>query len=154
MVGDGQRTGEEGAAYAEPQYVQSGCTGNFAGNLKRRAIQEDKDRANQPVEEQKIILRSFCDTVVPKLISDDDLRPGGRGDLRGDLELVDSETGEEVLVSASEAVLDQYERVAGGWADDVARRCRRLGAAYVRVMADDDLEQVLLQAWRHDGVLR
>ena len=44
---------------------------NSAGNLKRRAIQEDREKANQPVEEQKIILRSFCDTVVPKLISDD-----------------------------------------------------------------------------------
>ena len=57
-------------------------------------------------------------------------------------------------ISASEAVLEQYERVAGNWADNGARRCRGLGAAYVRVMADDDLERVLLQAWRHDGVLR
>lgn len=44
---------------------------NSAGNLKRRAIKEDASTANLPVEEQKIILRSFCDTVVPKLISDD-----------------------------------------------------------------------------------
>lgn len=44
---------------------------NSAGNLKRRAIQEDAQTANQPIAEQKIILRSFCDTVVPKLISDD-----------------------------------------------------------------------------------
>lgn len=95
-----------------------------------------------------------ADLVLIHVLAADDLRPGMRGDLRGDLELVDSETGEEVLVSASEAVLDQYERLAGGWADDVARRCRGLGAAYVRVMADDDLERVLLQAWRHDGVLR
>ena len=44
---------------------------NSAGNLKRRAINEDKDKANSPLEEQRIILRSFCDTVVPKLISED-----------------------------------------------------------------------------------
>jgi dynein heavy chain 1 len=44
---------------------------NSAGGLKRRAIKENKDLANQPQEEQKIILRSFCDTVVPKLVSED-----------------------------------------------------------------------------------
>ena len=95
-----------------------------------------------------------ADLVLVHVLAADDLRPVVRGDLRGDLELVDSETAEEVLVSASDAVLDQYERTAGAWADDVARRCRGLGAAYVRVMADDDPERVLLQAWRHDGVLR
>lgn len=35
------------------------------------AITKNAEKANQPIEEQKIILRSFCDTVVPKLISDD-----------------------------------------------------------------------------------
>lgn len=44
---------------------------NSAGGLKRNAIKENRDLANQPIEEQKIILRSFCDTVVPKLISED-----------------------------------------------------------------------------------
>ena len=44
---------------------------NSAGGLKRIAINKDADLANQPIEEQKIILRSFCDTVVPKLISED-----------------------------------------------------------------------------------
>lgn len=44
---------------------------NSAGTLKRNAIKNDASKANLPIEEQKIILRSFCDTVVPKLISDD-----------------------------------------------------------------------------------
>ena len=44
---------------------------NSAGGLKRRAINEDREKANQPIEEQQIILRSYCDTVVPKLVADD-----------------------------------------------------------------------------------
>ena len=44
---------------------------NSAGGLKRAAINKDASSANKPIEEQKIILRSFCDTVVPKLISED-----------------------------------------------------------------------------------
>jgi uncharacterized protein (DUF58 family) len=95
-----------------------------------------------------------ADLVLVHVLSAEDLAPGGRADLRGDLELVDSETGEAVLVSASDGVLGDYARAAGTWADDVAGRCRGLGAAYVRVMADDDLERVLLQAWRHEAVLR
>ena len=45
---------------------------NSAGNLKRKIlINEEVKDPHSLNEEQKIILRSFCDTVVPKLISDD-----------------------------------------------------------------------------------
>ena len=44
---------------------------NSAGAIKRQAITDDKAAANQPLAEQRIILRSFCDTVVPKLVAED-----------------------------------------------------------------------------------
>jgi dynein heavy chain 1 len=46
---------------------------NSAGNLKRRMMAEAAPDTNPHSleSEQFIILRSFCDTVVPKLISDD-----------------------------------------------------------------------------------
>ena len=45
---------------------------NSAGNLKRKILLDESVKDPHSLEEeQKIILRSFCDTVVPKLISDD-----------------------------------------------------------------------------------
>lgn len=90
------------------------------------------------------------DLVVVHVLGADTLRPP----LAGDLELVDRETGQTVAVSMSPATRRDYEMLARGWADDVARRCRRVGAAYVRVLDTDDLEALLISAWRRAGVLR
>lgn len=90
------------------------------------------------------------DLVVVHVLSTDELRP----ELTGDLDLVDSETGNRVAVSLSADALRHYEKLAVAWADGIARRCQQLAAGYVRVLADDDLEQVLLSRWRAAGILR
>src|SRR5918994_45731 len=90
------------------------------------------------------------DLAVVHVLAADELRP----EVVGDLELVDRETGERVAVSLSNDALRAYERVALAWADDVAHRCRQVGAAYVRVLDDEPLEPLLLGAWRSAGVLR
>ena len=95
-----------------------------------------------------------ADLVVVHVLAAEDLNPRVRGDLMGDLELVDGETGELVLVSASDSVLQRYSQGAQDWADEVRAHCRRAGAAYVRVGADDSIEAVLLKSWRSSGVLR
>jgi hypothetical protein len=64
------------------------------------------------------------------------------------------ETGDRLSVSLSPEAVRRYEQVALEWADNVASRCRQLGAGYVRVLSDDDLETVLLTRWRASGVLR
>ncbi|HEX7166909.1 MAG TPA: DUF58 domain-containing protein [Acidimicrobiales bacterium] len=90
------------------------------------------------------------DVLVVHVLAEDDLRPG----FSGDVELVDSERGDRVAVSLSVDTASAYEQVARAWADSVATRCRSLGAGYVRVMADDDLESLLVAGWREAGVLR
>jgi uncharacterized protein (DUF58 family) len=90
------------------------------------------------------------DLAVVHLLAAEEVRP----DLVGDLDLVDSETGARVPVSLSPEALRRYERLALGWADRVALRCRQVGAAYVRVLDDDDLAPLLLGGWRAAGVLR
>ena len=72
----------------------------------------------------------------------------------GDVELVDAETGHRVEVSLTAGAVAEYRRLAGTWADEVAQRCVQAGAAYTRVMATDDLEPLVLGAWRRSGVLR
>ena len=95
------------------------------------------------------------DVVVVHVLADEELHPSRSAeDLVGDLDLVDAETGARLGVSLSADALADYERAAAGWADGVARRCRRRGTAYVRLLAGDDLEQVLLTGWRAAGVLR
>jgi uncharacterized protein (DUF58 family) len=90
------------------------------------------------------------DLAVIHVLAADELRP----EVVGDLELVDRETGDRVAVSLSVDALRAYEKVARAWADDVAHRCRQVGAAYVRVLDTDQLEPLLLGAWRSAGVLR
>lgn len=90
------------------------------------------------------------DLTVVHVLAAEEVRP----ELVGDLDLVDRETGERVAVSLSPDALRRYERLALAWADEVALRCRRVGAAYVRVLDDDDLEPLLLGGWRAAGVLR
>jgi uncharacterized protein (DUF58 family) len=90
------------------------------------------------------------DLAVVHVLAGDELRPA----IVGDLELIDRETGDRVAVSLSPDAVRDYERVARAWADDVAHRCGRVGAAYVRVLDDEPLEPLLLGTWRSAGILR
>ena len=47
-----------------------------------------------------------------------------------------------------------YAELARAWVEEVAGRCRRAGASYVQVLADDDIEDVLVRGWIEQGVLR
>ncbi|HET9442900.1 MAG TPA: DUF58 domain-containing protein [Acidimicrobiales bacterium] len=90
------------------------------------------------------------DVVVLHVLGAEDLRPS----LEGDVELVDVESGRRVPVSLGADVVAGYRRAVLAWADGVADRCHRAGLGYVRVMADDDVESVLVGHWRDAGVLR
>jgi uncharacterized protein (DUF58 family) len=90
------------------------------------------------------------DVTVVHVLDRDELEP----DLTGDLDLVDAETGEVVPVSLAPEQLSAYREAAQAWVDDVAGRARFAGAAYVRVLADEAVEPLLLGTWRELGVLR
>jgi uncharacterized protein (DUF58 family) len=90
------------------------------------------------------------DLTVVHVLDPEELKPS----LQGDLDLVDRETGATLSVSLAAETLAAYEREARAWADDVAARCRRANAVYVRIMSDEDIEPLLLGAWRRSGVLR
>lgn len=90
------------------------------------------------------------DLVVVHVLDRADLEP----DLYGDLDVVDRESRSRLAVSLTPSTIADYRAVAGRWVTDVATRCRQLGAAYVRVFADEDPEPVLLGAWRREGVMR
>jgi len=72
----------------------------------------------------------------------------------GDLDLVDSETGQRVPVSLSDETRQEYRALVSRWLDDVALQCRSVDAGYVLVLADEDIEPLLLAKWREDGLMR
>jgi uncharacterized protein (DUF58 family) len=88
--------------------------------------------------------------VVVHVLDPEELRPT----MIGDYDLIDRETGSRVPVSLSPVTLAAYERRAAAWADTIARRCRERGAAYVRLLSDEDLGTRLLGSWRDEGLLR
>jgi uncharacterized protein (DUF58 family) len=90
------------------------------------------------------------DVTVVHVLDRTELHP----DLTGDLDLVDAETGAVVEVSLAPEQLKAYEASVGGWLDEVEARAHHGGAAYVRVLADEDLESVLLGGWREAGLLQ
>lgn len=90
------------------------------------------------------------DLVVVHVLARSDVEPT----LFGDVDVVDREDTTRVPVSLSADTLARFRAGATRWLDDVASRCRQVGAGYVRVFADDDIERVLLAGWRQEGVLR
>ncbi len=90
------------------------------------------------------------DVMVVHVLAAEELRPT----LVGDLELVDREGGRRVVVSLAADTLKEYEQATAAWLERVRGRCAQVGAAYVRILAEDDLETALLGTWRRQGVLR
>lgn len=68
------------------------------------------------------------------------------GVLRGDLTLVDSETGEEVSVTLDRPTRERFKAAAREWLEEAEELARRRGVTYFRLDASGDVEEDLL-AW-------
>lgn len=90
------------------------------------------------------------EVVVLHVTSPDDTGP----DLAGDVDVVDSETGERIAVTLVPEVRERLRRSVEAWRESVAAAARRSGARYVHVPTDGDIESTLLTTWRTAGVLR
>jgi uncharacterized protein (DUF58 family) len=90
------------------------------------------------------------DLIVVHVLARSDLRP----DLFGDVDVVDRETRARVPVSLTPDTIERFEASTREWMAGVAARCRQVGAAYVQVFDDADVEPLLLSGWRREGVLR
>jgi uncharacterized protein (DUF58 family) len=90
------------------------------------------------------------DVVVVHVLSRAELWPA----LVGDMDLVDSESGARVPVSANPDLLREYSARAQQWCLDVATLCRHMGAGYVQVLSDEPIGPRLLAGWQRAGVLR
>lgn len=90
------------------------------------------------------------DVIIVHVLDAEELEPTSAGDL----DLIDSESGDRVAVSLSAQTRQAYRAVVSRWLDEVALRCRAVDAGYVLVLADEDIEPLLLAGWRREGLLR
>lgn len=90
-----------------------------------------------------------ADAVLVHLLGRGDVDP----DVRGDLRLADSESGQEVEVGIGERALAAYQQTRDRWLDDIDAACGRRGVARARLVDDESVERLLLVTLPHLGVV-
>ena len=89
------------------------------------------------------------DALVVHVLGREDLDPSERGDLR----LVDAETGLDLEVGIAEDALDAYAEARDAWLADTEALCGRHGIGYARVVDDEQVEDLVLTTLRALGVV-
>jgi uncharacterized protein (DUF58 family) len=73
--------------------------------------------------------------------------------LRGDLELIDQESGERLPLTPMTALVDRYKRLVAEWCDEVETFCKRRGIDYLRVQTDYPFETLVLGYMEQRGLV-
>src|SRR5712691_11517164 len=73
--------------------------------------------------------------------------------LSGDVELIDSESGETIKISMTQDTLASYRRDLERWQHSTAEFCRSIGVRYVEISAERSLDAILLGDFRRYGLL-
>lgn len=96
---------------------------------------------------RSLVTAGFGVTVL-HLLSPDELLPPEEGDFQ----LIDNETGERLDVHIGPASLQEYGRRLNAWLTETQTWCQANGARYIRLQSDFDIERVLLDMLRRQGV--
>jgi uncharacterized protein (DUF58 family) len=75
-------------------------------------------------------------------------------DYRGDLKLVDSETGEEREITVSAGLLREYQKSVEQFCGGIRDGCLRYGADYLLAPTDQPFEDMILKWLRSAGLLK
>lgn len=95
------------------------------------------------------IVQAGFEVALIHILSEAELNPK----LVGDVELIDSETGETMKISMTLDTLASYRRDLEQWQRQIAEYCRSIGARYVQVSAERQLDAILLGDFRRYGLL-
>ena len=91
------------------------------------------------------------EVAVVHTLAPDELDPGE--DLRGDLRLVDRESGKHREVTLDETLLARYRAGVAAWREEIGRACLDRAIAYVPVSTAEPLEAFVLGALRRERVV-
>ncbi|HUP28308.1 MAG TPA: hypothetical protein VM409_07725, partial [Chloroflexia bacterium] len=82
------------------------------------------------------------------ILSPEELQPP----LEGELEMIDSETGEKLEVHIGNESMAEYRRRLHAWLNETEEWCKANGAGYLLIESDWDIERVILETLRRRGV--
>ena len=98
----------------------------------------------------RYLLATGMDVHVIQLLAWEELDPP----LRGDLRLIDMEDGDEVDVTISAPLLEQYRRRVRGYCGALERWCLGRDISYLLAVTTMSPEELVLQHFRRVGLLR
>lgn len=90
------------------------------------------------------------EVVLLHVLTPDELDPRIRGDLR----LVDAETGSKREVTVDNATLTAYQQRLSEWQAELRALSGKHGGRYAMLRSDLPLRRLLLEGLRHEGVVR
>lgn len=73
--------------------------------------------------------------------------------VRGDLELIDQETGDRLPMTPLPAVVQRYKQLVAEWCADAVAFCKRRGIDYLRVQTDWPFESLVLGYMEQRGLV-
>ena len=92
---------------------------------------------------------SHHDIFALHIVSRTDAEPA----LRGELQLVDTETGSMHNITATPSLLSAYQKVYAEFCNEIERFCARYQLGYVRTQTEMPFEDVILQVFRQNRFL-
>jgi len=96
------------------------------------------------------LIRERMEVVVVHVLAPQELHP----DLEGEVELIDSETGDVVEMVVGEPGRRSYEQRVQKWCDDVEDFCHRSEVGYLCLDTSLELEEIFLNRMRRRRVVR
>ena len=90
------------------------------------------------------------ETYVVHVYDDLELRPH----LRGDLELVDCETGERRTVTVTQRLLERYRVAHKAFGDELEDYCLKRGMLYFRTPTQTPFDELILRVFRKGGFIK
>lgn len=98
----------------------------------------------------KLLAHNRFEIFAVQVCSPEDARPNVKGDLR----LLDAETGEQRIATVTPAVLDAYERAFEDYGRKLDDLCASLQAGFVRTLTSVPFEDLVLRVFREGKFLK
>ena len=98
----------------------------------------------------RFLLAQQMDVYVIQLLSPEELNP----DVKGDLKLIDCEDGDEAEITASNLLLDRYQRTLAAFVESARDFCTRRGRTYLMTNTTIPVEQLVASYLGQRGLIR
>lgn len=101
-------------------------------------------------EALKYLLYKKQEVILVHILSREEINP----EFDGVTNLIDAETGEDLKVSLTPAVLKEYNKQLQKFMENIESMAAKLGVGYIRVVSDEPLEKVVLNHFTLKGLIQ